>query len=494
MSSIGDLVVNLGANTRGFDRGIDRSQSKLRGFASGAGRMLKAGVVAGIGVATVATAGLVRQMGKLDEVAKLSQRSGLDPRFISAFGFAAEQSGSSVESANRAIDQFTRRMGDAKDGAGASATALKGLGLASDSTSFDAFLKQNPEKQFMRVAEAISQLPTAAERADAAYQLFGRSGQELVNVLATGEDGLRAFKDEAERLGLGFDASEIGKVEKANDAINRIQRSTGALFGQLAIEAAPAIEAVSEGFLDIVSSAKRVLPPIVDTVKSVFHDVEDVIGDATVVAQVAWDQYPQIVDGAVKDIPKIMGAVFDWVETNTVRMFDNLVKLAKDLPGVLKRASENLGEEVAFKLGLSDERRFQDVLGKNKLKGFTDFKMPELSKETTGVIKNLQESLEAAQHERDAGRQKGEAPAAIDRMFGEKDKQRESQGLSADGGTGSGFAQRDSVEAASIIAKAFNASRGKKEEVNLLQQAVNHLADIAAPNMDLGPEMRIQEA
>lgn len=515
MSSIGDLVVHLGANTRGFDRGIDKSQSKLRSFASGAGRALKSGVVAGIGAATVATAGLVRQMGKLDEIAKLSQRSGLDPRFIAAFGFAAEQSGSSVESANRAIDQFTRRMGDAAGGSGASAIALGKLGM-----SVDSLMGQSPEQQFMQVAEAISQLPTAAERADAAYQLFGRSGQELVNVLATGEDGLRAFKDEAESLGLGFDASEIGKIEAANDAMNRIKRSTDALFGQLAVAAAPAFEQISSGLMAVVQGAKSTLPGIIDTVKSVFHGVEDVVGDSAVVAQVIWDQYPQIVEGAVKDIPMIIGAVFDWVEDNSKRMLDNIAKVASNMPDMLSKGLHNLGEEAAFQLGLSDERQTKDVFGGLDLKGTTAFKLPEFSSETSGVVRNLQESLALARKERAAGRASTGAGSSLPDVsgpgvdftqgfadaaasgFGDT-LQTILGGLFGAGegseigpsGTGSGFAQKGGTDAATIIARAFNANRGEKKQVSLLEKAVGFLGDIAAPNTEpVGPKRRLQES
>lgn len=50
--------------------------------------------------------------------------------------------------------------------------------------SVDEFLKLAPEDQLQAVAEKIMSLPTAAERAAAALDLFGRSGEQLLPVLA----------------------------------------------------------------------------------------------------------------------------------------------------------------------------------------------------------------------------------------------------------------------------------------------------------------------
>lgn len=242
MAALGDLVVNLTANTRNFVSGITRSRSVLGKFASGAGKIIKAGVVGALGAATVGVYKLTQQLSSLDEVAKLAARTGFNPATISAFGFAAEQSGSDIQTANKALDRFTRTLGDAASGSGESADAISALGL-----NVNQLLSMSPEKQLLQVSQAISLLPTKAQQANAAFELFGRSGQQLVNVLATGESGIRSFMDEADGLGLGFSADELAKVEQANDAMNRLKRAAGAFASTITVRVAPALESMFTG-------------------------------------------------------------------------------------------------------------------------------------------------------------------------------------------------------------------------------------------------------
>ena len=237
MASLGDLVVNLKARTGPFQKGMKRSESTLMRFRAAAKAALIGGVVAGAAAAVAAVSSLTRQMSELDKVAKLATRTGFDPATIAGFGFAAEQSGSSAAAASTSLDQFVRRLGDAADGSGAAATTLAGMGISTSK-----LLALKPGQQLEAVADAIAQLPTKAQQADAAYQLFGRSGMELVNVLALGSQGIRDFQAEADKLGLGFSAEELATVEAANDAMNRLHRRVGALWSAFVVELAPSIE------------------------------------------------------------------------------------------------------------------------------------------------------------------------------------------------------------------------------------------------------------
>ena len=140
-------------------------------------------------------------------------------------------------------------MGDASDGTGAAATAISGLGL-----NLNSVLSSSPEDQVKNIAQAISELPNEAQRADAAFKLFGKGGQQLVGVLSTGADGIKAFQAEAAELGLGFESSELAKVEAANDAINRVKRSFGNVWSTITVKVAPAIDGMFTGINDLTTS------------------------------------------------------------------------------------------------------------------------------------------------------------------------------------------------------------------------------------------------
>ena len=297
MASIGDLVVGLKVNTTGFNTGISKSarqasqfgknvelvQSPIKRMGDAAvatanrvkrafsrlaaaprqfGRSVRGAInsVGGVGTAIAGLAGgaltingIKNKMAELDATGKLATRTGFGTDTIAALGFAAEQSGGDVAGMNKALDAYNRRIGGAADGTGPAADTLRQLGLSVASVT-----SMQPDEQLLAISQAISELPSKAAQADAAFQLFGRSGLDVVNVFAMGREGVGAFIDEAKGLGLGFDASEIAKVEAANDAMNRITRAMGAVTSQLAIKLAPAIESVFTKMLDFGKSMSDV--------------------------------------------------------------------------------------------------------------------------------------------------------------------------------------------------------------------------------------------
>ena len=249
MAGIGDLVARLSVDSTPFKRGLGSAKGALKSFAGGVGTIIKGGVVAGLGLATVAVFKLKQQMSELDGIAKLSARTGFDPKTIAGFGFAVEQSGGSVESANKALDKFTKNMGEAMNGSGPAKDAIAEMGL-----SLEDIIKQTPEQQLLTLSQAISELPTEAQRAAAAIDLFGKGGQEMVGVFANGEQGIKDFMDEADGLGLGFSKEELANVEAANDAMNRMSRAVGAVASAVTVKVAPALESMFTGISDAAAS------------------------------------------------------------------------------------------------------------------------------------------------------------------------------------------------------------------------------------------------
>ena len=245
MSGIGDLVANLAVNAAPFTKGLTAAKGGVSKFASGVTSVIKGSVVGVLGLGAVGVYKITEQLDELDKVGKLAMRTGFDPKLIAAWGFAAEQSGSDSATAAASLDEFAKRMGEAAAGGGAAADQIKAMGL-----SLSDMLAMSPEDQLTTIADAISELPNAAEKAAASDKLFGGMGPQLVGAMA----GIKEFKAEAGKLGLGFEASEIANVEAANDAINRVKVSFGAVWAMVTVKVAPAIEGLFSGINDLSSS------------------------------------------------------------------------------------------------------------------------------------------------------------------------------------------------------------------------------------------------
>jgi hypothetical protein len=105
----------------------------------------------------------------------LAQRTGITVGALQALQMAAKLSG--VDDATGALQKLTVAIGTAAESGKTEAFTKLGL-------DFQALQSMAPEEQFKAVQSAIAGLATPAERAAAAVSLFGKSGVELLPLLA----------------------------------------------------------------------------------------------------------------------------------------------------------------------------------------------------------------------------------------------------------------------------------------------------------------------
>jgi len=249
-AAVGNLAVNIIANTSGFTSGIHGVRQQVASLPSVLGQATSglssfASKMLGLVGVTIGAAAAVRSlsssMDAIDKVAKLSDSTGISTEALVGLQHAATLAGSSTEGLDKSLNKMVRTIGDAVSGERAQVQALSDIGLSANTLA-----AQSPDEAFGRIADAINKLPTAAERAAAAVAIFGKSGQDLLPTLALGSSGLAAARKEAEQLGITFSRLDAAKVEEANDAITRMKEAAQGLFNVLAIELAPVITAVSQ--------------------------------------------------------------------------------------------------------------------------------------------------------------------------------------------------------------------------------------------------------
>lgn len=271
MATIGKLVVTLTAKTAKFRSGLAKAANVAKKFGAG---IAKAGLkVAALGAAAVAAAatGLAvlinRSLDAIDTLGKLAARLGDSTAAIAGLRFAAELTGAGAQTLDKSLEQLTRRLGEAKTGTGEALGTLDALGLSAVDLA-----NKMPSDAFVEVAEAINQLGTAADKAQAAYDLFGRSGVSLLNTLAEGKQGLADMAKEAEGFGITMTNVQAKMVENANDATTRMKALFGGFITQLTIQLAPVIEDLANRFTEWGSSgagaAEKVAKAVVGTARS----------------------------------------------------------------------------------------------------------------------------------------------------------------------------------------------------------------------------------
>ena len=155
-----------------------------------------------------------------DTVDKIAARTGASAEFISALGFAAEQSGADIKTLEKAIIGQQRSLNDMNQGLKTAADAYGALGL----TAKD-FEGLNTEQSFTKIAQALSEVEDPSLRAATAMEIFGKAGQKLIPLLNGGQKAIAAFTAEAKAAGLVISPEDAKQAAILADALNKAQRA-----------------------------------------------------------------------------------------------------------------------------------------------------------------------------------------------------------------------------------------------------------------------------
>lgn len=263
MAIISTIGVSVTARTDKFRKGMKSAQATLSSFA---GTAAKFAIGAGAAVAGGLTLMVKKASASIDVISKLSDRIGIATEDIVALQFAARITGVSMETMNKSLEQMTRRLGEASFGTGEAIDALKLLGLSAQN-----MIRISPAEAFSKIADAINGLGTQAEKAQVAYDLFGRSGIQLLNTLAVGSEGMNKFALAAKRIGLTFTNLEGKQVADMIDAVGTLQKTFTGLAIAFTIKVAPSIRNVADNMTEFMVTLRQagatILPVVAITIK-----------------------------------------------------------------------------------------------------------------------------------------------------------------------------------------------------------------------------------
>jgi len=184
----------------------------------------------------------------LDTLNDFSNRTGIGVEALQGYSLAAKLAGVDTEAFGMALQKLAINVGKATPG-GALDKALRGINL-----SVAELRALAPEQQFSAIGSAISQLPTAADRAAAAVQIFGKQGAALAPLFKEGADSLEDLRARAERLGAIVSQTQINNVADMNDAFDLVKATVSGITGQVIGNLAPAVTDVANQFLEFVET------------------------------------------------------------------------------------------------------------------------------------------------------------------------------------------------------------------------------------------------
>lgn len=206
----GDIIFKLFADDAEFRQGMANASRAVGAAMTAAGAAVTA--FAASSIRDFASAG--------DEVQKMAARTGFSTESLSELRHAAELSGTSLDSVEKASKKLSTVIFEAAQGTETYVDTLGFLGLR-----YEDLENLTPEEQFLKVSYALAGVQDEAMRAALAQEVFGRAGTQLLPMLAGGVNGLNQMREEAHRLGIVFDDAAANRAAHFNDAMHRLGQS-----------------------------------------------------------------------------------------------------------------------------------------------------------------------------------------------------------------------------------------------------------------------------
>jgi hypothetical protein len=187
----------------------------------------------------------------IDNMADLSDRLGVATERLTGLGHAAALNGSSAEALNDALDTISKTIGTLNEKGGRNAKVLGQMGV-----DIAHLATLSPDEMFLELADAMSKLGTAQERA--ALAGFLKLGPEMVTVLMQGRDALESNVREAEELGIAYSRFDADKVKRMADAWDRTGAAMKGAANEAAIGFAPIFEGLALATQDALNIGKLI--------------------------------------------------------------------------------------------------------------------------------------------------------------------------------------------------------------------------------------------
>ncbi|SNS84564.1 phage tail tape measure C-terminal domain-containing protein [Antarctobacter heliothermus] len=250
------------AGARGFgrlSREMDLANARVAAFAR------RATLAAAAATAALAAAGaaMIRSgLQTVDAQAKLAASLGTTVASIQVLERAGDLAGVSMGQVEQATVQLTRRLSQAAAGTGPAVDALRRLHLTAED------LQRLPlDQRIAAIQEALGQFVPEAERAAVASQLFGDRAALVFTRIDTAT--LRQATADVLDFGVVVSDQDAAQIERTNDAISRLGLIWRGVSNQLAVAAAPALEAVANA----LASVARTTGPVGIAIKVLFDNI-----------------------------------------------------------------------------------------------------------------------------------------------------------------------------------------------------------------------------
>jgi hypothetical protein len=238
---------------------VDRTRETIRritGNVDGLGSSFqRMGKLVGPALAGLATGAAVKGFASMiqrandltDSLRDTSIRLGIGVSDLQAYQLAAGNAGIEADQLTGIIGKLNKAAGEVKLGTASDkiVEAFGSLGITTDEIK-----RSNPAELFEQVIEGLGGIQDPATRAALAMQVFGKSGQTALTLVADGTGSLRESRQLLDELGLSLTRLDADNVDSANDALGTLAFVAQAAKQKIGAELSPAIAELAGRLLE----------------------------------------------------------------------------------------------------------------------------------------------------------------------------------------------------------------------------------------------------
>lgn len=248
----GGAYVELFTKDSSLIKGLNSASKNLKDFG---------GKVAGIGakmagVGTVAGGALVAAAMRFADAGSAiddaAQRTGTSAEAFSSLAHAAKMAGTDAETLEKSLIKLNQGVADLGAGSETAKKAFGALGL-----SIADLQGLSPDEQMALIADRLAAIPDTAQRTAAAMDIFGKSGAQLLPMLAGGAAGLEEMRAEAERLGLVMSSEDAQSAAALGDAMDKLTGTIDRAWQAVGAALAPTLTQLADVLTGVMVGVRK---------------------------------------------------------------------------------------------------------------------------------------------------------------------------------------------------------------------------------------------
>ncbi|MCL2575725.1 MAG: hypothetical protein FWE33_04755 [Defluviitaleaceae bacterium] len=214
------------------------------------------------------------------------------------------------------VDEFNKSVASLEKDIVGSSKAFKNLGI-----SLDEIVNSDPEEIFIKVLEALHEMPEGAERTNAALNALGRGAAQSMMPLINSADSIDELRQKAHELGIVMSSETVDASVAFGDSMDRLTRTFDGVKNSIGAELLPGFTTITDGLTALISGCDNAADAIVGGVNELVKGITNAIPQvlsllntvANTVAEVAPSIINALVDGIVKNIPQLIDAALNIV-------------------------------------------------------------------------------------------------------------------------------------------------------------------------------------